>query len=519
MEISLIQIAIGSLLGIIIGWVLNLLLSEKNLNEAKRKKKQILEDAEIEIDDLKKETLLKIQEDNNVYRQSLDQEYVEKSSSLKKTERDLNEREVHIEKKVEYVNKKEEEFKFEKLSIENEKRKVTEAKSHYKDLIDKVNLRLEEISGITKDEALEILKENLINEAKKQTGKVISDILDEAQHTANRQAKDIVLQAIYQCSSDQSVESTVSVINLPDDSMKGRIIGREGRNIRSFEMASGCDVLIDDTPQMIVVSCYDPMRREIGKIALERLIEDGRIHPARIEEMIEKVESEMDDLNFEKGEQAIFDLGIHTMHRDLTALIGKLRFRTLSGQNLLSHCKEVAEISAIITTELGIEKHQVKRAALLHEIGRTIDKIDISVHERTLEVLRKFGENQTIIDLIEDLSDDFVKEVRNPLSYVIAAAKAISSSRPGARRDVYEQYVKRLQNMEEMALSFEGVNSAFAIQAGREVRVMIDCDLIEDANSKVLANNLCQKIEKEMEYPGQIKVSVHREYRAYEYAK
>jgi ribonuclease Y len=508
---------IGPIFGLLVGWFISRFFGATSLKSLEEKKQEIIDDAKSDIEDLKNETRLKLTEENETYKIQLEKEFQSRNNSLKSFERTLNEKDASLSKKDSKLSRLDSELSSKKLSINNELKRIEESKSYYRNLVNKANLQMEKIAGMSKEEVLAELKENLISEAREYTNKIISDMFTEAKKTAERKAKDIILQSINQTATEQSAESTVSAIILPDDSMKGRIIGREGRNIRSFELTTGVDVLIDDTPKTIMLSCFDPMRKEIAKISLERLIEDGRIHPGRIEDVVEKVRSEMDDMNYEAGENALFELGLHEIHSELTSLIGKLRFRTGDGQNILKYSLEVAKISSLLANSLELDNHLAKRAAILHQVGRVIDKVDISVKDRTLEALKKYGEKQIIIDIIEGI--DCHSETKHPVSIVVEAAKLISESRPGAKREAYEEFSKRLTALEEIAVSFEGVEEAFAIQAGREIRVMIDYDKLSDESSELMAAQIAKKIEDELDYPGQIKVTLFREFRATDYAK
>ena len=511
-------LCVALVIGTAIGWYLNTFLGSKSVAAAKKEHADLLEEATSEVEDMKQEARLKMKDERAEMVQSLENDIQDKATELKKTERQIKEREVTLDKRISDLEKSKKDLEHRELVLDNEKKRIAESKDYYRELIDKANERLETIAEMSKDEALENLKENLIADARQHTDKIITDMFEEARRDAQHKAKDVVLQSINQTASEHSVESTIAVVNLPDDAMKGRIIGREGRNIRSFEMNTGVDILIDDTPKTIVLSCFDPVRREIGKIALERLIEDGRIHPGRIEDVVEKVREEMNDRHFETGETALFDLGIHGVHSDLVNLLGRLRFRSKSGQNVLKYSIEVANIASLIATNLGFDPHLAKRVAILHEVGRVVDKVDVSVKDRTIEILKKHNEKPIIIEIVEAIGEA-TAEGKHPMSIIVDAAKSISESRPGARKEVYETHVKRLGHLEEIAKSFDGVDDAYAIQAGRELRVMIDYDDVNDENAELLAASIVKKIEDEEEYPGQIKVTIFREFRSVDYAK
>jgi ribonuclease Y len=346
----------------------------------------------------------------------------------------------------------------------------------------------------------------------------MKDIKDKARINAKKEAREIIIQAIQHTAADHSVETTVSVVNLPNDEMKGRIIGREGRNIRAFETATGIEVIVDDTPEAVILSGFDPYRREVAKLALEKLIVDGRIHPARIEELVEKSKQEMNEKVVEEGEKALLDCGVHEVHPELVKLLGKLKYRTSYGQNVLQHSIEVSFLAGLMAAELRLDPVLAKRAGLLHDIGKAIDKYTEGTHTSIgIELARKYGEGEIVQNAIESHHEDV--PMISPISVLVQAADAISGSRPGARRETLEGYVKRLQKLEELAESFNGVTKTYAIQAGREVRVMVEHEKIDDANADQLAGDIANKIQSEMEYPGQIKVTVIREYRAVDYAK
>ena len=371
---------------------------------------------------------------------------------------------------------------------------------------------------MTPEEAKKQLMDNMINNAKMEAAAHIKEIKDRAEKDADKEVKEIILSSIYRCAADHTVESTVSVVNLPSDEMKGRIIGREGRNIRSFETATGVDVIVDDTPEAVILSGYDPVRREIARMSLEKLISDGHIHPTRIEEVVEKSKLEMEVIVREAGEQACFELGIHNLHADIITQLGKLHFRTSYGQNILAHSKEVAMLCGLMAAELELDANLAKRCGLLHDIGKAIDRETEGTHTQIgTDFIRRYKEPDEVINSVESHHNDV--PMMSPYPILVQAADAISGARPGARREPLEAYVKRLQQLEELADSFKGVNKAYAIQAGREVRVIVENDTLDDLGSSILAADIAEKIEKEMQYPGQIKVTVIRESRATEYAK
>jgi ribonuclease Y len=376
---------------------------------------------------------------------------------------------------------------------------------------------LEQIAGITTEEAKKILMNNLIDDAKKGAAKTIHLITEEAKTEAIKKAQNIIISAIQQSGIDMAIESTVSVVNLPDDDMKGRIIGREGRNIRAFEITTGVDIIVDDTPGSVILSSFDPLRREISRIVMERLVADGRIHPGRIEDMYDKVKSEMNDYMRELGEQALLECGIHGVHPDLVQLLGKLKFRTSFGQNVLQHSKEVSIISGIMASELGLSADLAKRAGILHDLGRAVERTTDSNHSQVgYELAKKYNENPIVLNAIAAHHGGI--EAISPISIIVQVANEISISRPGARRDAIENFIKRLKQIEAIAESFDGVKYSYAIQAGKEIRVIVAHEKVDDPMLTLLAKDIAQKIEDEIEYPGQVKVTVIREFRGYDYA-
>ena len=509
------------LVGILIGGIgLFLFLkmtSNKTILNAQRDAKNIIAAAEKEVDTLKKETLIEAQEEIYEQKQKIEQEYEKKRSNLTQVERNLDQKEIDVDRKGELISKKEREVLFLEKQLKDKEDYVKEKSQELNRLITQEIQKLEEISGYTREEAKNILLQDMENQAREEGLRIAHSLLEQTRLEANRRAREIVVQAIQQISAEQSVEATVSVVTLPNDDMKGRIIGREGRNIRAFELITGIDVIIDDTPEVVVLSSYNSYRREIAKKALEKLISDGRIHPARIEEVVEKTTQEMKESLAEIGEQALLDLGIHGVSQELTEILGKLKYRTSYGQNVLSHCKEVAYLCGIMAAELGLDVKLAKRAGIMHDIGKGLESYSEADHASLgAELLKKFNENPIVVNAAECHHD--YREVVSPITLLVASADTISGSRPGARRESLESFIKRMHSLEDIAREFNGVEKSYAIQAGREVRVIVETTKVDDAQAKELARQIAKKIQMNVEFPGQIKVTVIREYRAYSYA-
>lgn len=506
----------------ILAFLIGLLISRKSgegrIANAETLATKIIAEAEKSAEIKKKEASLEAKDEWFKGKLKFERETQSRKEEISRLERDLAGKESNLNRKVDILDKKERgiQQRDKTLSI---KEKVTETKEReLQRLIADQNTQLEKIAGMTSEEAKKLLISNLQAEARREAASMIKEIKDEAERTAEKEAKNIIIQAIQRCAADHAAESCVSVVNLPTDEMKGRIIGREGRNIRSFETATGIDVIVDDTPEAVILSGFDPIRREVARMALEKLIIDGRIHPSRIEEVVAKAEKEMEVIIRETGEQACFDVGVHGVHPEIVKLLGKLHFRTSYGQNVLQHSKEVAILCGIMAAELDIDGTIAKRAGLLHDIGKAIDRETEGTHtEIGVEFASKFNENETVLNAIASHHEDVPMET--PYAVLVQAADAVSGARPGARRETLEGYIKRLEKLEEMADSFKGVAKAYAIQAGREIRVMVESEQIDDLASANLANEIARKIESEMEYPGQIRVTVIREVRTVDYAR
>jgi ribonuclease Y len=515
-------IVVGAVLGLLLGFgvayfVTNKTLASK-LKEAEEKAQNIIKEAEKEANNLKKEKLLEVKEEWHKRKQEFENEYQQRKTKIQAQEKLLKSREEALEAKLDLLNKKEKQIEIAENDIKQKEFSIKQQLAEINKLKEVQIKKLEEISGLSSEEAKKILMDNLINEAKQEAAQYIKQIRDEAKQNAQREARNIIIEAIQRTASDHSIESTVSVVTLESDEMKGRIIGREGRNIRSFESATGVDLIIDDTPEAVVISGFDPFRREVAKIALERLMQDGRIHPARIEEVVEKVRAELEEEILKIGEQTVLELGLNNMHPELIRLVGKMKYRSSYGQNLLNHSIEVAYLSGIMAAELGLDPQLAKRAGLLHDIGKCVDQNTEGPHALIgYELAKKYKEHPAVANAIGAHHEDI--DMETPYAVLVQAADSISGARPGARRESLENYVKRLEKLEVLAQSFEGVQKTFAIQAGREVRVIVEPEKVDDITADQLAHDIAKKIEQEMEYPGQIKVTVIRERRSFAFAK
>ncbi len=481
------------------------------MGSAEQRAQNIILDAENHADTIKKEITIEAKEDAHRLRNEAEREVRERRNEMNRLEKRLISKEESIDKKLENIEKKEE-------SITNKEHRLKAKEEELDGFIDKQIKELERVSGYTSEEAKAILLSNLEKDIRHDASIMIKEIEAKARDEADKKAKEIVVGAIQRCAADQVAESTVSVVNLPNDDMKGRIIGREGRNIRAIETATGVDLIIDDTPEAVILSCFDPVRREIARLCLEKLIVDGRIHPARIEEMVEKATREVNNSIKEAGEQATFDVGIHNLHPELVKLLGRLKYRTSYGQNVLQHSVEVAHLAGLMASELDLDPKLAKRAGLLHDIGKSIDHEVEGTHvDIGIDLLRKYKEREDVVLAMASHHGDY--EPQNLEAVLIAAADALSAARPGARRETLETYINRLQKLEEIANTTQGVDKSYAIQAGREIRIIANPDEKSDDEIPILAREISKRIESELQYPGQIKVNVIRETRAIEYAK
>jgi len=483
-----------------------------------REAERILKDAKNEAELRKKEAILEAKDEWFKAKTDFEREAAKTRDQIRQEQLRVKEADMEVKKQREHNTKRESEFAARESFLNSKEKTLRTKDNELSRLLAQQNERLEKISQMTQDEAKKMLLGNLEGQVRYECAQMIKEMKDQAKADAEKEAKEIIIQSIQRCAADTTVESTVSVVHLPNDEMKGRIIGREGRNIRSFEEATGIDVIVDDTPEAVILSGFDPIRREIARLALEKLITDGRIHPGRIEELIKKSEKELDKIMKEAAEEVIFELDVHGLRPKLVEMLGRLKYRTSYGQNVLQHSKEVAIIAGLMATELGLDPKVAVRAGLLHDIGKSIDRETEGTHsELGAELASKNGENDIICNAIAAHHEDVPPISMFPI--LIQAADTISSTRPGVRRETLTNYVNRLNNLEDIADSFRGVQKAYVIQAGREIRVMVEPEMINDAQAQELAGQISQKIQDEMEYPGQIKVTIIREIRFTEFAK
>ena len=544
METSTLLIVLAaSILGFVLSYFIATKSTKQQLTNAEERAQEIINDAQQKAEILKQEKLLEAKDDLSKKRRQLEEDHNRRKEKLQGIEKQVKSREENIEKnlskkletatrrekdlliqqkemekKVAQVEEQRKATDLQKKQIDNTKSSIEQQKKVVDDLVAEQNHRLERISGMSKDDARKFLMENMVSEAKLECAQQVKDIRDQAKLDSRREAQRIIVQAIQRTASDHSVETTVSVVNLASEDMKGRIIGREGRNIRAFEAATGVDVIVDDTPEAVIISGFDPFRREVARIALERLMHDGRIHPSRIEEIVDKVRKELEEDIIRTGNNTLLELGIGNVHAEIVKLIGKMKYRSSYGQNVLNHSIEVSYLCGIMARELGLDANLARRAGLMHDMGKCVDRNIEGPHALLgFEIAKRYKEHPIVCNAIGAHHEDI--EMETPIAVIVQAAAAISGARPGARRESLEAYVKRLDTLETLARSFEGVAKTYAIQAGREVRVMVEPERVDDLIADQLAHDIAEKIQQEMEYPGQIKVTVIRERRSVGYAK
>lgn len=508
-----------ALLCIVLGYYIRIMIAKTQMKSAELTAQRLIEDAKIMAETKKKEGILEVKETMERERREFEKETRERRQEQQNFERRLNQREENLDRKLDILDKKEKELqqvernlKTKDLALDEEKKSITKQKEEQTKI-------LERIAGMTAEEAKKVLIQTLEDDAKKEAAMLVKRIEQEARENADRKSKEILSVAIQRVAAEHTADITTTTVPIANDEMKGRVIGREGRNIRAFEQATGVDVIIDDTPEAITISAFDGVRREIAKIALSRLITDGRIHPTRIEEIVEKVKKEMDTNLKEIGDHAAIEAGVPGLHPEIAKLLGKLKYRTSYGQNQLQHTLEVTWLAGAIAGELGADINFCKRAALMHDIGKAVDhEVEGTHHQLSADVAAKYGESPKMINAILSHHEG-IAEPQSIEAFIIAAADAISAARPGARRESIEHYLKRLEKLEKLATGFRGVTSAYAIQAGREIRILVEPEDVDDLGSQALARDIAKKVEQELEYPGQIKITVIREVRAQDVAK
>ncbi len=512
-------LAVGSF---VIGFILSALLFKgtagRRLKDAEHKAHRLLHDAKRDAAAIKKETELAAKDKIIQAKTEVEKELKEQRSEINKLDKRLRQREEMIDRKLEQFDKKEFNFSKKEKDLNKQEKLLNEKELQYEQILNEQNEILKRISGLNSEDAKKELLKRIEEESKFEAAKIAKRVEEEATESANRKSKEIISLAIQRYASDYVSDNTISAVSLPSDEMKGRIIGREGRNIRALEAATGVELIIDDTPESVLLSCFDPVRREIAGISLKRLIADGRIHPARIEEIVEKVRDEIDATIKEEGDKAVFDLGLHSIHPELVKLIGRLRYRTSYAQNVLQHSREVAYLAGIMAGELNVDTKLAKRAGILHDIGKALNhELEGSHQSIGANLAKKYGENNKVVNAIEVHHGE--GDALTVEAVLIAAADALSAARPGARKEALESYLKRLEKLEEIATSFNGINKCYAIQAGREIRIIVKPDEINDDLSAQLSRDLAKKIEEELTYPGQIKITVIRESRYVKYAR
>jgi ribonucrease Y len=507
-----------AVVGILAGYVIAKYVQKKKVGEYQAIGRKILEDAKKEADVAKREASIQAKDIVIQARNDLEQEVKAKRTEFQNTEKRLSQKELNLDKKMELLDRKEEDLSKKEKQVSSRETVLGSKIAEYDNILNEQREQLERISGITAEEAKKMLMQAMEDEARYEATKSARKIEEEAREKADKKAKEILALAIQRYAGEYVAEDAVSVVSLPNEEMKGRIIGREGRNIRALEAATGVDIIIDDTPEAVILSCFNPIRREVARVAIERLISDGRIHPARIEEIVGKVAEELEEKLKSAGEQAVFDAGVHNVHPEIVKLLGRLKFRSSYSQNVYQHSLEVAFICGILAAELKLNVQEAKRAGLLHDIGKAVDhEVEGSHSVIGADLAKKYGEPETIIHSI--LAHHEEVPVANLLDVIVQAADALSGARPGARREMLETYIRRLEELERIASSFAGVEKSYAIQAGREIRIVVSSEKLNDDAIYLLSKDIAKKVETELSYPGQIKVVVIRETRAVEYAR
>ena len=508
---------IGGFICLLAGWLLNNFIGKNSKNRVVKEAEIILADAAQEADNLKKEKLLEVEEENFNLRQKLEEEFQQKKRSLSKFENELLAKDNNIDRKADLVAKKERENLLLAKELNNRENSLNIRQKKLELAIEEANHKLEDLSGLTPEEAKKILMDNLIEESKAEAAHTVYSITEKAKKTATEEARNILISSMEQIVATNTIESTVTTVALPSDDMKGRIIGKEGRNIRSFEIVTGVDVIVDDTPLAVLLSAFDPYRREVAKVTMERLVGDGRIHPGRIEEMYQKITNEMDEYFTEVGEETLHELSIIGLHPDIVKALGKLKYRSNYGQNVLQHCKEVAELSGILGAMLDLDTKLLRRAGILHKIGLVLNKaVDSDYSKVGHDFIKKYGEHPLVLNAI--LAFNHKELANSPIPFILKIADQISRKRPGAQREVIENYVKRLKALEEIVDSFEGVKTAYAIQSGKEIRIIIDHTKADDAMSNQIAIDVARRVKKDYGKTAPLKINVIREFRSVDYA-